>query len=72
MITSSKAEQVPFVTVHFSLALVPATKPVIVVVGEFGFVIVADPLSNVHKPVPAFGALCVIVNVDVLHKVWFG
>ena len=60
------------VTVHFTVALVPATTPVMVVVGELDVVMVADPLTNVHTPVPTDGALCVIVKVDVLHNVWLG
>ena len=60
------------VTVHFIVAVVPAVTPVIVVVGEPGVVIVAVPLTSVHTPVPTDGALCVIVKVDVLHKVWLG
>ena len=71
-VTSSDALQVPFVTVHFTFALVPATTPVIVVVGDDALVIVAVPLTKLHTPVPADGALCVIVKVEVLHKVWFG
>ena len=71
-VTSSDALQVPFVTVHFIFALVPATTPVTVVVGEAGVVIVAVPLTSDHTPVPAVGVLWVMVNVEVLHKVWFG
>ena len=44
------------VTVHFTVALVPATTPVMVVVGEFGVVIGAIPLTNDQSPVPADGA----------------
>ena len=71
-ITSSKALQVPFVTVQRTVALVPAATAVMVVVGELGVVIVAEPLINVHTPVPGLGALCVIVKVLVLHWVWLG
>jgi len=60
------------VTVHFTVALVPEATPVMVVVGELGVVMVAVPLTNVHTPVPTDGALCVMVKVDVAHKVWFG
>jgi hypothetical protein len=60
------------VTVHFTVALVPAATPVMVVVGELGDVMVADPLSKVHNPVPTDGALCVIVKEEVLHNVWLG
>ena len=60
------------VTVHLTVAVVPAITPVIVVVGEFRLVIVALPLINVHTPVPTEGVLCVIGKLDVLHKVWLG
>jgi hypothetical protein len=66
-ITSSKALQEPLPTVHLTVALVPTATPVIVVVGELAVVMVALPLTNVHVPEP----LCVIVKLDVLHKVWF-
>ena len=69
MVTSSKALQSPLVTVHLTVAVVPATSPVTVVVGEPGVVIVAVPLISVHKPVPGDGALWVIVKFVVLHKV---
>ena len=59
------------VTVHFTVALVPAGTPVIVVVGELSVVIVALPFTKVQVPVPTDGVLCVIVKVEVLHKVWF-
>ena len=72
IVTSSNAEQVPLDTVHFTVAVVPAANPVTVVVGELGEEIVAVPLTNDHTPVPADGALCVIVKEEVLHKVWFG
>ena len=72
MVTSSKALQVPLVTVHLTVAVVPATNPVTVVIGEDAVVIVAVPLISVHKPVPTDGTLWVIVKFVVLHKVWFG
>ena len=71
-VTSSNAVQVPFVTVHLIVALVPGATPVIVVVGEPGVVIVAVPVIKVHTPVPIDGALCVIVKLPVLHWIWFG
>ena len=40
------------VTVHLTVALVPVTTPVIVVVGDDGVVIVADPLISVQTPAP--------------------
>ena len=57
------------VTVHLTVAVVPATSPVTMVVGEPGVVIVAVPLISVHKPVPTDGTLWVIVKFVVLHKV---
>ena len=57
------------VTVHLTVALVPAVTAVIVDVGEPGVVIVAVPLVSVHTPEPTDGVLCVIVKVDVLHNV---
>ena len=71
MVTSSKALHVPLVTVHLTVPVVPAASPVTVVVGEPGVVMVALPLIYDHTPVPTDGALCVIVKLDVLHKVWF-
>jgi hypothetical protein len=44
-------EQVPFVIVHMKV-LIPAVKPVIVVMGLFGAVITPDPEIFVHVPVP--------------------
>ena len=61
------AEQLPLVTVHFNTAGVPATTPVTVVVFEDGVVIVAVPLTKVHKPVPGEGSLAAIVNAPLLH-----
>ena len=66
-VTSSKALQVPFVTVHLTVALVPAAIPISVVDGEPGSVIVAIPLINVHTPNPTDGTLCVIVKLPLLH-----
>ena len=60
------------VTVHLTVAVVPATTPVTVVVGEAGVVMVADPACNVQTPVPGDGALCVMVKDPLLHCVWFG
>ena len=60
------------VTVHLTTAVVPATTPVTVVVGEAGVVIVAVPLTRVHRPVPTVGALWVMLKVDALHWVRLG
>ena len=62
----------PLVTVHLTVAVVPANTAVTVVVGEPGVVIVAVPLINDHVPVPTDGALCVIVKLPLLHWVWVG
>ena len=71
MLTSSEILQVPFVTVHLKTALVPAGKPVTVVVAELIAVIVgAVPvlLTTVQTPVPIL-ALWAIVKFEVLHNV---
>lgn len=44
-------EHVPLVMVHMKV-LMPAVKPVMVVLGRFGFVIVPGPESFVHVPSP--------------------
>ena len=72
-VTSSNAlHDKPLETVHLKVTLVPATTSVTSVTGEVGSVIVAEPLTNVHNPVPANGTLCVIVKTDVLHNAWSG
>ena len=71
MITSSVAAvHMPLETVHLKVAVVPAAKPVTVVVRLEGVVIVAVPLTNVHAPVPTEGAVAAIVKVVVLQSVW--
>ena len=71
VITTSSVAGVhtPFDTVHLKVAVVPAAKPVTVVVALVGVVIVAVPETNVHAPVPTEGAVAAIVNVDVLQSV---
>ena len=65
---SSLLLQLPFVTVHLSVTLVPAVRPVTVLVGEPGVVIVtAVPLTMLHDPVPTPGVLPARVNVSLLH-----
>ena len=54
-------------TVHRKVALVPAANPVIEVVGEAGVVIVADPLTTDHAPVPKAGVAASIVKLEILH-----
>ena len=39
----------PLVTVHLTVAVVPATRPVTVVVGDEAVVIVADPAISVQE-----------------------
>jgi hypothetical protein len=69
-ITSSvTAVQGGFVTVHLNVALVPAGTPVTVEVGEDGVVIVAVPLTTVHVPVPAAGAVAASVKLLVPQRV---
>ena len=68
-ISSKVVAQLPFPTVHLNVALVPATMPVIVVVAEVEFVIVAVPENTVQVPLPTTGAVAFIVNVLVLHCV---
>ena len=67
--TVAEEVQTPLVTVHLNTAVVPAGTPVTVVVGEVGVVMVAVPLTSVHKPVPGAGLLPAIVNEPVLHSV---
>ena len=69
MITSSVATQVPLVTVHRSVTLLPAETPVTVLVGEAGVVMVADPLMIDQLPVPTPGVLAAMVNEEALHRV---
>lgn len=56
-VTSSKAVQVPLVTVQLTVAFVPGATPVIVVTGEPDAVMVAEPLINVQTHVPTNGML---------------
>lgn len=58
--------------VHLRVTLVPAATPVMVVEGEAGVVMVAEPDIIVQFPVPITGLLAAIVNVEVLHNVWSG
>ena len=65
-ITSSVDVQAPFVIVHLSVALVPTGTPVTVEVGDEGVVMVAVPVTTVHKPVPITGALPASVKLELL------
>ena len=67
--TSDVLPHDPFVIVHRSVTLVPAVTPVTVVLNDAVLVIVAEPASIVHKPVPGAGAFPARVNVEVLHRV---
>ena len=53
--------------VHLKVALVPTGTPVTADVGEAGVVIVAVPLTTVHKPVPTAGVLAASVKPPLLH-----
>ena len=51
--------------------LVPKPKPVILVVGDNELVIVPEPDTNVHAPVPTIAALAVITVVgEETQSVW--
>ena len=69
MISSKVVAQVPFPTVHLNVALVPAAIPVIVVVAELAFVIVAVPNATVQVPIPTTGTVAFMMKVLVLHWV---
>ena len=71
-ISSKVVAHVPFPTVHLNVALVPAAIPVIVVVADVEFVIVAVPANTVHVPLPTTGTVALMVNVLVLHWVMLG
>src|SRR5688500_3164808 len=68
--TTSDVEHEPLLIVHLSVTLLPAARPVTVVVGEAVLVMVAAPASIVHTPVPGAAALAASVKVDVLQSVW--
>jgi hypothetical protein len=68
--TSSDEVHVPLDVVHLNVADVPGTSPVSPDVAEAGVVIVAAPLTTVHKPVPTPGVLPANVAVVELHIVW--
>ena len=67
--TTSEVEQGPLLIVHLNVTLLPTGTPVMVVVGDAVFVMVAVPASMVHNPGPGAGALPARVKVDVLHNV---
>ena len=65
--SSDDTVQLPLLMVHLNVAELPAAKPVTVVVGEDGVVIVTVPLTNDQDPVPAVGVLAAMVNNPLLH-----
>jgi hypothetical protein len=68
MTTSSVELHVPLVIVQRNVIFVFVGTEVNVEVADDGVVIVADPLTRLHAPVPEEGLLPAMVNVDVLHK----
>lgn len=56
--------------VHCKVTAVPGDNPVMVVFGELGFIIVAEPDTNVHSPVPTLGVFAAIVVVEDPHISW--
>ncbi len=66
-ISSKVLAQLPLFTVQRTIALLPATIPVMVVVANAGLVIVAVPDSTLQAPVPIAGAVAAIVKILVLH-----
>lgn len=56
-----------------SRIFIPSPKPVTVVLGLFGLVIVPDPDITDHVPAPVVGVLPANVVVgELIHTVWFG
>ena len=64
-ITLSLDVQIPLVTVHLNVALVPTGTPVIVVLALVAVVILAVPLTTVQTPDPETGAVAAIVKLPV-------
>lgn len=58
-----------FEIVHLKV-LLPTPKPVIVVTGLVGVVIVPEPPIKVQSPVPAVGVLAAIVALELTQTVW--
>ena len=68
-IVAEDAAQGRFEIVH-AKTFVPKAKPVIDVFGKVGFVIVPEPETKVHKPVPTTGVFAAIsVDGEEIHKV---
>ena len=69
-IVADEEAQGAFEIVH-SKIFVPKAKPVIVVFGKVGFVMVPLPEINVHCPIPTVGVFAVIVVVlEEIQSVW--
>ena len=64
---SSADTQAPLVMVHLNVALLPAARPVTVVVGEDAVVMDTVPLTIDQLPVPVVGLFAAIVNDPLLH-----
>ena len=67
--TSSKLAHEPLVIVHLKVTLLPAVRPVTVLISEPGVVMLApfaDPIT-LHNPVPVAGAFAAKVKLPVLH-----
>ena len=62
--SSCEAEQGELEIVQRSVAVPAAAKPVTPLVGELGEVMLAVPVTTVHKPVPGAGAFPAKVTVD--------
>ena len=60
-VTEEVLLQLLLVIVQLSVAVVPTGTPVTVVEEEVGLVMVAEPLTSVHKPVPGVGSLADMV-----------
>ena len=69
MVTSSvDTAQAPLLIVHLKVTLPPMVKPVMVLVAEFGVVIVAVPAIKLQVPLPVAGTFAAKVAVVTLHK----
>lgn len=73
-ITTSSVDgvQAPFDMVQRKVFVVPVVSPVIELVGEAEFVMIPDPETSVHFPVPVAGAFAASVAVVNPHTVWSG
>ena len=66
---SSKLTHEPLVIVHLKVTLLPAVRPVTVLAGDDGVVIVAPFAAPwiLHNPVPVTAAFAAKVKLPVLH-----